>query len=789
MLDRHVDLVAGILGIWRAGAAYVPLDPGFPADRLAYIAGDAHLSALLTQNSVRALWPVGLPTVCVDDDLPPDLDWIDDPAAGDTAYILYTSGSTGLPKGVQVGCDSVHNFLHAMQSLLGWDERTRLAAVTTPGFDISVLELLLPLFAGGAVCIADSDTVRDGHKLAALMAAEGVTAMQATPATWQMLIDAGWQGDARLTILCGGEPLPPTLAEELHARAGALWNVYGPTETTVWSSAVRLQPGEPVHIGRPLANTQFYVLDPHGQPVPPGVPGELWIGGEGLALGYWRRPELTAERFRHLDTLPEAGRLYRTGDRVRWNAEGRLEHHGRLDFQIKMRGFRIELGEIEAVLRRQDEVRDVVVVVREDRAGDPRLVAYLVLQGAEPDTRVLRAALRAALPAYMVPSAFVLPQTPNRKIDRNALPAPDCAAGADDFVAPRDTVEIQLAGLFGELLDLPQVGVKDNFFELGGHSLLAVRLVAAVKRLYGIEMAVSELMQHATVEALATRLREDGEVRPGMLLTLRSGKDVQPLWLFHPIGGTVFCYMELTRHLSKERPVLAVQSPGLAEAGEADVTIEAMAQRYLQVVRERQPHGPYLVGGWCFGGAIAFEVARQLRDAGETVDGVVLIDTRAPIPANVPSDGDDATLLSWFARDLASPYAKTLTIAPETLRALPAEDMFAYVLDAAKAIDVLPQDADGEQLARYFEVYMGNAIALQLYFPEPDRLQTFLVRAADETEDYGPTLGWDELSEETLHLVHLPGTHNSIMYAPQAEAVAAAVDVRFPLHPLPGFTT
>jgi amino acid adenylation domain-containing protein len=792
MLERSADLVTGIVGIWRAGAAYVPLDPGFPAERLAYIADDAQLSALLTEHAVEALWPPGLPAVCVDDPLPAAI-----PDAArmrcETAYILYTSGSTGLPKGVRVGHHSVHNFLHGMQQLLSWDQDCMLLAVTTPGFDISVLEMLLPLLAGGSVYIADGAATRDGVKLAALLNGQPITALQATPATWNMLIDAGWSGDDSLVALCGGESLAPELADKLHARSGALWNVYGPTETTVWSSAVRLQKGEAIHIGQPIANTQFYVLDPAGHPVPPGMLGELWIGGDGLALDYWRRPELSAEKFRTLDTLPNAGRLYRTGDQVRWTSEGRLAHHGRLDFQVKLRGFRIELGEIESVLRQQEGVTDVVVVVREDRANDARLVAYLVLAEKAPEMARLRDALRVALPAYMMPSAFVvlgaLPQTPNRKIDRKALPAPDHTVCDENFIAPRDALEIQLAGLFSELLGMARIGVTDNFFENGGHSLLAVRLVAMIKRQFDIELSIAELLQHATVDALAARLRAGGDAKPGMLLTLRAGAEVQPLWLFHPIGGTVFCYMEMTRQLSAQRPVLALQAPGLDEEGEAEVTIEAMATRYLTVLRQKQPHGPYLLGGWCFGGAIAFEMGRQLRDAGETVDGIVLVDTRAPIPANVPSDADDATLLSWFARDLATPYNKVLTIAPETLRALPPEAMFAYVLDAAKAIDALPQDADADQLARYFEVYIGNAIALQMYFPPAETLPVMLLRAVDEPEDYGPTLGWSELAGAHLTMVDLPGTHNSIMYAPQADAVAATIEQHFPIQHLAGFST
>ncbi|MES2261194.1 MAG: amino acid adenylation domain-containing protein [Pseudomonadota bacterium] len=792
MLERRCDLLVAILGVWAAGAAYVPLDPTFPADRLRMIADDAQLAAIVSDTSLNALWPA-VPVVCMDHPLPPLSQWPAEAVleSGATAYLLYTSGSTGKPKGVRVGESSVRNFLHSMQELLKFDSGTRLLAVTTHAFDISVLELLLPLLSGGTVVICDRADTMDGARLAHRLESDRINVLQATPATWKLLIDTGWQGTPGLTALCGGDSLPHALAEALLQRVDRLWNMYGPTETTVWSTAARVKAGEPVHLGAPIGNTDLYVLDERQRPTPPGVPGELWIGGAGLALDYWGMPELTARQFTTLASLPHAGRLYRTGDSVRWRADGLLTHLGRLDFQVKLRGYRIELGEIETALRRQPGIGDALVVVRKDRAGDARLVAYLV--GAHCSSAVLGAALRESLPAYMVPSAFIFldafPQTANRKIDRKALPAPGDSGAPDTFEAPRDTTEIQLAHLFAQALGLAQVGIHDDFFAIGGHSLLAVQVMAGVKRLFGVELPVSTMVQHASVAALALRLRGESGVETPMLLTLRSGKETQPLWLFHPIGGNVFCYLELARQADPHRPVLAFQAPGLDTEGEAEVTVERMAQRYIQGLRERQPNGPYLLGGWCFGGVIAFEAARQLRDAGETVTGLALIDTRAPISSNVPNDADDATLLSWFARDLATPFGKALRIAPEALRALPAEDMFAHVLAAARAMEVVSADADIHLLQRYFEVYLANGIALQTYFPNADSLPVLLLRATDEPENFGPALGWQELAPASLTMIELPGDHNSIMYARHAGAVAKAIDSHYRPLPMPGFCT
>ncbi|WP_084618344.1 non-ribosomal peptide synthetase [Cellvibrio sp. OA-2007] len=787
-LHRHCDLLASILGVWLCGAAYVPLDPNFPAERLAYIAEDAQLHLLLTESALLNDLPLPMACLVVDQPLAANAGF--QPVHGQAAYILYTSGSTGKPKGVRVGHASLRNFLLSMQELLGWDAQHRLLAITTTAFDISLLELFLPMLGGGSLMIADNSTSHDGQALARCLNDHGINCLQATPASWKMLLDAGWQAAPGFTALCGGEALTPDLASRLHAQVEHLWNVYGPTETTVWSTASRLEPGTNIHLGQPLANTQLYVLDAEGQLAAPGAFGELWIGGTGLALDYWRRPELTQEKFTYLPQLRSAGRLYRTGDKVRWNSLNQLEHHGRLDFQVKLRGYRIELGEIEQLIKQSAGVKDALVIVREDRPGDTRLVAYLIADEAL-DQAVISAQLAEKLPAYMLPSAWVklaaFPETPNRKVDRKALPKPSYDDTGRTYRAPADALQMQLAGLFGELLDMSNVGADDDFFALGGHSLLAVQLLSAIRRLTGADLALADLLQHKTVASLAARIRNHSDQTGGMNITLRAGVDTQPLWLFHPIGGNVFCYLELVRQLNPARPVIAFQAPGLDDMDAAEVSIENMASLYLEQLRQLQPEGPYLLGGWCFGGTLAFEVARQLQRSGEWVDGVVLIDTRAPIEANVPADSDDATLLSWFARDLATPYGKSLRIAPETLRELAPEHMFSHVLDEAKAIGVLPLDADVAALERYFQVYIGNGIALRLYFPEPEPLPLLLLRALDEQEDYGPSLGWSELAAAGLTQIDLAGDHNSIMYAPQAQAVASAIDNHFSLKPHKGF--
>ena len=506
-LPRGTGMVVTLLAILRAGGAYVPLDPEYPCSRLAYMAGDAALDLIV---GVSGRWgsivpperTLHLADLIAEADEATDIGWRADPERDareeDPAYVIYTSGSTGTPKGVVVPHRALENFLDSMASVPGLAASDRLMAVTTLSFDIAALELLLPLCVGAEAIIASREAATDGVALRALLESSRATVMQATPATWRMLIEAGWQGGAHFKVLVGGEALADDLSEQLLARSGETWNLYGPTETTVWSTCWRVGRDRAISIGRPIANTRIHVLDAHLRPCPLDVAGEIYIGGAGLSLGYHDRPELTAQRFVDdpFDDRPGA-RLYRTGDRGRWCADGLLEHLGRLDFQVKLRGHRIEPGEIEARLLAHPQVAHAVVAVRKEASGDPRLLAYVVPAADTPDANALRTHLRAALPEYMVPSHIQflpsLPLAPNGKLDRAALPAPDAAPTGSSFEPPSGDIERAIAAIWKELIGVAQVGRHDNFFELGGHSLLAMRAVARIEAATGARITMLQL--------------------------------------------------------------------------------------------------------------------------------------------------------------------------------------------------------------------------------------------------------------------------------------------------------
>jgi amino acid adenylation domain-containing protein len=516
-LSRGVRMSAAILGVWKAGCAYVPLDPGFPRDRLHYIVEDAAICVLLTERPLaEVIDNEGIERIWIDADaagragrVPHGLN------AGSLAYILHTSGSTGKPKGVQIGQGNLANFLAGMAEKISFTDRDILVAVTTLSFDIAGLELLLPLTLGAQTLVATREDALDGHRLAHLLERGSATVLQATPATWQLLVAADWRGPAGFKALCGGEALPRELARELLDRGCELWNVYGPTETTIWSSLERIvSTDEAISIGRPIANTRMYVVDPNLRPVPIGASGELLIGGMGVSRGYLNRPELTRERFLPDPFLPEGGQMvYRTGDICRFDHQGRIFFQRRNDSQVKVRGYRIELGEIESALEAIPGVKQAVVQVKVHGDGDVRLVGYVVPHAAGGlDAAGLQALLGARLPPYMVPRQIALlpsfPLTPNGKIDRKALPDHESPASGDAAAPVREMsgLEATLVGLWRELLRVERVGPDDNFFDLGGHSMLAARLVARLRERLGAQVPMRTVFESPTVAALAAAI-------------------------------------------------------------------------------------------------------------------------------------------------------------------------------------------------------------------------------------------------------------------------------------------
>ncbi len=539
-MNRTIDMMTALIGIHKASAAYLPMDPLFPKDRLAYMLEDADVDLILTQEPLIDMLPDNESRI-----IPMDSEWAEIEKFGsenpekhesgnNLAYLIYTSGSTGRPKGVQIEQYALLNLLKSMEEKTGVTNGDSLLAVTTLSFDIAGLELFMPMIAGAKVVIAGRDDVTDGNRMAEMLEEHNITLMQATPATWRLLIESGWKGAKNLKILCGGEALPKDLAGQLLERCGCLLNVYGPTETTIWSTLEQVDSPEDNTIGKPIANTRVYILDKAMNHLPFGVPGELYIGGEGLARGYINQPELSAEKFVadpfiqgkwnliKLQTKEKASaRMYRTGDMARLLPDGRIEFLGRADQQVKIRGFRIELGEIETLLNQNPSIKESVVAVKELIPGQNALVAYIIPEkdkdSKELGADVLRRYLKEMLPDYMIPSAFVcmeaFPMTPNRKIDRKALAVPQGFVPQleGDFTAPSDEVETRLVEIWQEVLNLNRVGVKDNFFDLGGHSLLLTKVRNKIKEIFNKEVSTMDLFKYTTIEALSRHIKGETE--------------------------------------------------------------------------------------------------------------------------------------------------------------------------------------------------------------------------------------------------------------------------------------
>ncbi|MEV7940334.1 amino acid adenylation domain-containing protein, partial [Kitasatospora sp. NPDC088264] len=656
VLPRSTDLVVALLAVLKAGGAYVPIDPAHPAARVDLVIEDCDPALVLRQ----------LPECLADrPDTPPG---VAVPAAS-AAYVIYTSGSTGRPKGVVVGHAALANFLASMRERFVLGAADRMLAVTTVAFDIAGLEIYLPLLAGAGVVLASADAATQSDALVELIARHGVTIAQGTPSLWQMLAAHDTHSLRGLRVLVGGEALPRALAATLRDAAAEVTNLYGPTETTIWSTAGPVTDGAGAPpIGGPIANTQVYVLDDHLRLVPPGAVGELYLAGEGLARGYSGRPGLSAEHFVASPFRPGA-RMYRTGDLVRWWPDGRLDYIGRADFQLKVRGFRIEPGEVEAVLADHPAVDRAVVTVWEDRPGDARLVGYAVpaADAGDVEPRELTGFLRERLPGYMVPSAVLLldriPLTPNGKLDRSALPAPEYGA-ATASRPPRTLRQEVLCGLFARTLGVDRIGLDDDFFALGGHSLLANRLVVRIRTMLGVQLPIRAVFACPTVAGLDEYLAAGTEPGTGTdpfgpVLPIRTGGSGTPLWFVHPGVGLAWSYLGFAGLLAADRPVYGIQARGFDGSPVPD-SIDDLVDDYLATILAVQPQGPYCLLGLSLGGTFAHAMAAELQRRGQEVELLALLD---PVPS------------TWFigertpdvseVRDFFGDYIPLLTATPD----------------------------------------------------------------------------------------------------------------------------
>jgi amino acid adenylation domain-containing protein len=762
-VERSIDMVVGLLGILKAGAAYVPMDPTYPRERLNFMLEDSQVALVLTNKQL-------LESTTESDEPITDYTHPDN-----LVYVIYTSGSTGVPKGVQIANRSVVSFLNCMARTLGLSARDRLLSVTTLSFDIAALEIFLPLIAGARLIITRRDAVADK------LPNSDATVMQATPATWRFLLESGWQGDPNLKMLCGGEALSPELAGELVKKGATLWNLYGPTETTIWSAAGEIHsPNSPVYLGRPIDNTQIYILDAQLHPAPLGVAGELCIGGVGVARGYLNQPALTAEKFIPDPFSAEPGvRLYRTGDRARFRATGELEFLGRRDFQVKLRGHRIELGEIESALRSHSDVKEAVVALKDAATeAEKRLVAYVV-PNEQLSVKELRDHVRATLPDYMVPSVFVelqkLPLTPNGKLDRAALPKPSALRSESTgvYVAPQNDVELQLAQIWEEVLSVHPIGIHDNFFELGGHSFLALRLMGQIQKRFGRQLPLVSLFEGATIHQLAQVLqKQTTHQAKSPLVAIQPAGSKPPFFCVHEITGSVLGYVNLARHLGLDQPFYGLQTPDFGDNRRPYETLQEMAADYIKELRQLQPEGPYHLGGWSSGGLVAFEMAQQLARDSQEVALLALIDTAVP-SHNGNEEYDDASLLAGLA------HVHNLSITVEELRSVPADEQFRYALEKANLGDAVQV----EQLRRLLEAGRTNLRAGQHYRPQryPNRITLFRsteVRPDEEGEAKfkiydDPALGWSEFSSEPVEIHHIPGSHFTLLTEPHVEVLAA----------------
>jgi len=803
-VERSIEMMVGVLGILKAGGAYVPLDPSYPQERLVFMLRDSRAALLLTQGKLRQRLPGDCHILCLDTDWPriaEEENWDPDLSvnAGNLAYVIYTSGSTGEPKGVEVPHSGILRLVCGT-NYARFTANEAFLQMAPLAFDASTFEIWGALLHGARLVVLPPHQPTP-EEIGQAIRKHQITTMWLTAGLFHLMVEERLADlKALRQLLAGGDVLSGTHVQQA-ARAltdGQLINGYGPTESTTFACCYSVPPQSyherPVPIGKPIANTQVYILDAYLQPVPIGVVGELHIGGDGLARGYLNRPELTVEKFiAHPFSGEPGARLYKTGDLARYLPDGNIEFLGRMDHQVKIRGFRIEPEEIEAALKQHPGVGQCVVVAREDQAGDKQLVAYIVPldQHGAPGVGELRELLKQKLPEYMVPAAFVmlekLPLTPNGKIERKALPAPELgrASSVAGYVAPRTPVEDALAEIWGKVLGLKQVGVHDDFFALGGNSLLATRLIGTVHKSLNHKISVAVFFQNPTIEGMARVLQEEKQAKSGnrlmpsfsYVVPIRPEGSTPPLFLLHGIGGRILGFYELIRHLEPGQRVYGIEYV-ISDSAPAMLSLEDLAAGYVEEIRKVQPEGPYYLLGYSFGGMLAFEMAQQLYAMGQAVGLLGMVDSRSRLMNG--AEGQDAphSLIPAAKRKVQALnfHARRVFQGPDRLHYIryEASVRVGNLTARVRALIYATLTAGGRPIPKVLEhAYAVNWFAASRYQARFYPGCVTLFRAASGR--YGDELGWKPLAGGGLEVHEILGTHSDILREPNVQLLARKV--------------
>ncbi|MGK7905411.1 MAG: amino acid adenylation domain-containing protein [Hormoscilla sp.] len=795
VMEKGWEQVVGVLAILMAGAAYVPIDPALPQERRWQLLRQSEVQLVLTQSWLEEAleWPEDVQRIDVDTARKANAEEIQFSEsvqqAEDLAYVIYTSGSTGLPKGVMIDHRGAVNTIVDVNQRFGVGPKDKVLALSSLSFDLSVYDIFGTLAAGGTIVLPDASGTKEPSHWLNLIQQHQVTVWNSVPALMQLLVEQATStqispSSLRLVML-SGDWIPLTLPPQIQTLIDRVQiiSLGGATEVSIWSILYPIdrveQTWTSIPYGRPMTNQQFYLYNKTLELCPTWVSGQLYIGGVGLAKGYWKNEEKTHANF---IIHPKTGeRLYRTGDLGRYLPDGNIEFLGRKDFQVKVQGYRIECGEIETTLLLHPAVQAAVVTaVGGDRQAEKSLVAYVVPSAEfEPTPHELQDFLAEKLPQYMVPSIImlleVLPLTSNGKVDRPSLPKPEISHSSEEanLILPRNTLELQLSLIWSEILGIHPIDMQDNFFDLGGHSFAAMRLMARIQQHFGKNLPLATFLQGSTIEHLASVLQKHTDSQGlSPLVAIQPSGERPPLFFVHPIGGHVMCYLDLALCLGEEQPFYGLQAAGLNGECKPFTRIEEMATYYLDAIRTIQSEGPYQLGGWSLGGIIAFEIAQQLSQKGEEIGLLAMVDSPYPNSINKPETIDDATFWVYVAQDFGAIVGKDLSIAVDELRQIPPGEQLNHILKQAKQLGVLPPEVSPQQMHQLLQVFKANNQALYSYIPNPYPGQLVFFSASQGDVEPTPEFIWGELLPEDLEVHRIPSDHYAIIRKPHVQSLA-----------------